>query len=199
MASSSAAVLVHTGRIDYLAAWRIQRGLAEARLAGVIPDVLWLLEHPPVYTVGRHGTRADLFLSDDQLALMGASVHNVDRGGQMTWHGPGQTTAYAILSLRPARRIRQVVADLVGAMADTCVAAGVADVLADSESIGVYRAGRKLGSVGIRVRHGITTHGIGLNRDPDLEWFTLDDRLRRPGGSGVLDRGRGRRPRPEPR
>jgi lipoate-protein ligase B len=173
MASTPEVLLVRTGRIDYLEAWRLQRGLAEARLEGAIPDVLWLLEHPPVYTIGRHGTRADLFLSDDQLALMGASVHNVDRGGQMTWHGPGQTTAYAIVNLRPARRLRQVVADLVGAMADTCVAAGVADVVADPESIGVYRAGRKLGSVGIRVRHGITTHGIGLNRDPDLEWFTL--------------------------
>jgi len=173
MAAAGPALLVRTERIGYAEAWRIQRGLAQARLDGVIPDVLWLLEHPPVYTIGRHGTRADLFLSDEQVALMGASVHDVDRGGQMTWHGPGQTTAYTILSLRPARRIKRVVEDLMGAMAAACAAAGVRDARADSATIGVYRAGRKLGSLGIRVQHGITTHGVGLNRDPELEWFTL--------------------------
>jgi lipoyl(octanoyl) transferase len=91
----------------------------------------------------------------------------------MTWHGPGQTTAYAILNLRPQRRIKRVVADLVAAMADACAAAGLTGALADDAAVGVYRRGRKLGSVGIRVQHGITTHGVGLNRDPDLEWFAL--------------------------
>ena len=173
MAAAGPALLVRTERIGYAEAWRIQRELARARLDGVIPDVLWLLEHPPVYTIGRHGTRADLRLSDEQVTLMGGSVHNVDRGGQMTWHGPGQTTAYTILSLRPARRIKRVVEHLMGAMAAACAAAGVRDARADGATVGVYRAGRKLGSVGIRVQHGITTHGVGLNRDPDLEWFAL--------------------------
>lgn len=173
MAGAQPGLLVRTGRIGYVDAWRLQRELATARAAETIPDVLWLLEHPPVYTVGRHGTRADLFLSDDQLALMGASVHSVDRGGQMTWHGPGQTTAYAILNLRPQRRIKRVVGDLVAAMADACAGAGLTGAVADDASVGVYRQGRKLGSVGIRVQHGITTHGVGLNRDPDLEWFAL--------------------------
>jgi len=173
MAPTQPGLLVRTGCIGYTDAWRLQRELAGARLAGNIPDVLWLLEHPPVYTVGRHGTRADLFLSDEQLAVMGASVQSVDRGGQMTWHGPGQTTAYAILNLRPNRRIKRVVEHLVAAMADACASAGIPDALADGDAIGVYRHGRKLGSVGIRVQHGITTHGVGLNRDPDLEWFGL--------------------------
>ena len=168
-----AGLLVQTDRIAYDEAWRIQRELAAARHAERIPDVIWLLEHPPVYTVGRHGTRADLFLSDEQLELMGARVHSVDRGGQMTWHGPGQTTAYTILNLRPHRRVRTVVEHLVAAMVDCCTAVAVMDVRAGVDAIGVYRHGRKLGSVGVRVRHGITTHGIGLNRDPDLEWFTL--------------------------
>jgi lipoate-protein ligase B len=166
-------VLVRTDRLDYAQAWRIQRELAAARAQERIPDVLWLLEHPPVYTIGRHGTRADLFLSDAQLELMGASVHSVDRGGQMTWHGPGQTTAYAILNLRPNRRVRTVVENLLGATAECCTAAGVADVQSDGDAIGVYHQGRKLGSVGIRIQHGITTHGVGLNRNPDLEWFAL--------------------------
>jgi lipoate-protein ligase B len=171
MAPAAPAALVRTERIGYAEAWRVQRELARARLDGVIPDVLWLLEHPPVYTIGRHGTRADLFLSDEQVALMGASVLTVDRGGQATWHGPGQTTAYTILNLRPARRIKRVVEHLMGATAAACAAAGVRDARADDATVGVYRAGRKLGSVGIRVQHGITTHGIGLNRDPDLAWF----------------------------
>jgi lipoate-protein ligase B len=173
MTASQPALLVRTERIGYREAWRLQRELAGARLEGTIPDVLWLLEHPPVYTIGRHGTRADLFLSDEQVALMGASVHSVDRGGQMTWHGPGQTTAYAILGLRPTRRVKQVVGHLVDAMAAACAAADVPDARADHATVGVYRAGRKLGSVGIRVQRGITTHGVGLNRDPDLEWFSL--------------------------
>jgi lipoyl(octanoyl) transferase len=173
MASRAPGLVVRTTRVGYADAWRIQRDLADARADRRIPDVVWLLEHPPVYTVGRHGTRADLFLSDEQLLVMGASVHSVDRGGQMTWHGPGQSTVYTIFNVRPHRRIRTVVGHLVGAMADACTAMGVGDVLADDDAIGVYRDGRKLGSVGIRVQHGITTHGIGLNRDPDLEWFAL--------------------------
>jgi lipoyl(octanoyl) transferase len=173
MATPSDALIIRTDRIAYADAWRVQRELAVARGAGQIPDVIWLLEHPPIYTIGRHGTRADLFLSDEQLALMGAGVERVDRGGQMTWHGPGQSTVYAILDLRPNRRIRSIVGHLVAAMADACREAGIADVTEDREAIGVYRGGRKLGSVGIRVQHGITTHGIGLNRDPDLEWFGL--------------------------
>ncbi len=179
------ALVVRTDRIAYDDAWRIQRELAVARYEDRIPDVIWLLEHPPVYTVGRHGTRADLFLSDEQLELMGASVHSVDRGGQMTWHGPGQTTAYTILNLRPHRHVRTIVGGLVAAMADCCAAAGVADARADADAIGVYRQGRKLGSVGIRVQHGVTTHGIGLNRDPDLEWFSLMTACGAPGVSAT--------------
>jgi lipoate-protein ligase B len=150
----------------------VQRRLAEARAQGRIPDVVWLLEHDPVYTVGRHGTRADLFLSDEQLATMGAGFHAIDRGGQMTWHGPGQTTGYVILDLRPTARVRTFVDALVGAMADAAAAAGVPGT-EPGEATGLYREGRKLGSVGIRVREGVTTHGLALNRDPDMRWYGL--------------------------
>lgn len=163
-------LLVRTSRIGYAEAWAHQRALAAARGAGVIPDVVWILEHDPVYTYGRHGARADLFLSDEQLAVMGAEVHHVDRGGQMTWHGPGQTTGYVIADLRPGRRVHGFVDALVGAMRD---AAGVAGAEPDGRAMGLYVGGRKLGSVGIRVRGGITTHGVALNRDPDPEWFRL--------------------------
>lgn len=164
------ALLIHTDRIGYREAWDAQRRLAAAREEGAIPDVVWVLEHPPTFTAGRHGRRGDLFLADDALAAAGAAFVAVDRGGQMTWHGPGQSVAYAICDLRPGRRVRAFVEALVGAMADAAALDGAAP---GPDAMGLYVGGRKLGSVGIRVRSGITTHGLALNRDPDLDWFRI--------------------------
>jgi lipoate-protein ligase B len=161
-------LLLRSERIGYREAWDVQRRLADARARGEIPDVLWLLEHPPTYTYGRHGRREDLFVDDEALAAAGAEVVATDRGGQMTWHGPGQSILYAICDLRPGRRVRGFVDALVGGMRD---AAGVPGAEPGADSTGLYIEGRKLGSVGIRVSSGITTHGLALNRDPDLEWF----------------------------
>lgn len=166
--TARAGLVVRTERIGYERAWALQRDLVAARAAGRIPDVVWLLEHPPTYTTGRHGTRADLFLSDDALAAAGAAFVASDRGGQMTWHGPGQTVGYVIGDLRAGRRVRGFVEALVGAMADACDIPGAA---AGDDAVGLYAGGRKLGSVGIRVTQGITSHGLALNRDPDLEWL----------------------------
>lgn len=170
MSARRPGVVLRTEAIDYLEAWEIQRRLAAARGRGAIPDVIWLLEHPPTFTAGRHGTREDLFLDDRALARMGATFAGVDRGGQMTWHGPGQSVGYAICDLRPGRRVRAFVEALVGAMGE---AAGIAGARPGDDAMGLYAGGRKLGSVGIRVREGITTHGLALNRDPDLEWFRV--------------------------
>ena len=161
-------LLVRSELVGYREAWETQRRLAAARAAGEIPDVLWLLEHPPTYTYGRHGRREDLFLDDAALAAAGAEVVATDRGGQMTWHGPGQSVLYAICDLRPARRVRGFVEAMVEAMRE---AAGVPGATGGDDAMGLYVEGRKLGSVGIRVQSGITTHGLALNRDPDLEWF----------------------------
>lgn len=173
MSATRPALLVRTPSIGYRRAWDVQRALAAARAAGEVPDVVWLLEHTPVFTAGRHGRREDLFLADDVLAGMGAEFVQVDRGGQMTWHGPGQTTGYVIADLRGGRRVRGFVEALVGAMADAAAAAGIPAAAPGEDAMGLYAAGRKLGSVGIRVAGGITTHGLALNRDPDLEWFRL--------------------------
>jgi lipoyl(octanoyl) transferase len=170
MTARSRGALVRTQRIDYLEAWEVQRRLAAARAEGAVPDVVWLLEHPPTFTAGRHGRREDLFLGDEALAGMGAAFVEVDRGGQMTWHGPGQSVGYAICDLRPGRRVRAFVESLVGAMRD---AAGLTGAAAGEDAMGLYAGGRKLGSVGIRVSGGVTTHGLALNRDPDLEWFRI--------------------------
>lgn len=162
------ALLLTSDRIDYLEAWAHQRALAARRATGEIPDVVWLLEHPPVYTFGRHGRREDLFVDDDTLATLGAMCVHCDRGGQMTWHGPGQTTGYVIADVRAHGGVRRFVQALVAAMAD---ASGIPGAAHGADAMGLYVEGRKLGSVGIRVNGGIATHGLALNRDPDLTWF----------------------------
>ena len=163
-------VLVRSEAVDFLDAWATQRRLAERRRAGDIPDVLWLLEHPPVYTYGRHATRADLHLTDETIAGMGATCHQIDRGGQMTWHGPGQTTGYVIAGLgNRSRRLREFISDLALAMQ---LASGLPDSACDPVRPGLYVGGRKVGSIGVRVEGGVTTHGFALNRDPDLAWFS---------------------------
>ena len=167
------ALVAHSDRIGYIAAWDEQRRLAGLVRAGDAPTVIWLLEHDPVYTYGRHGTRDDLFITDEVLAGMGATCMATDRGGQMTWHGPGQVTGYVITDLRAGRGVRRFVEALVDAMTDTCHACGVPAAESDHERMGTYVGGRKVGSVGIRVAEGVTMHGIGLNRDPDLEWFRI--------------------------
>ncbi len=111
-------MLVRTPRIGYVEAWEVQRRLAARRAAGEVPDVVWLLEHDPVYTYGRHGTRDDLHIGDDALAALGGTCVATDRGGQMTWHGPGQTTGYVIADLRRVGGVRRFVDALVAAMAD---------------------------------------------------------------------------------
>jgi lipoate-protein ligase B len=162
------AVVVRSDRIGFAEAFAIQRRLARARREGRLPDVLWLLEHDPVYTTGRHGERADLFLSDAQLAEMGAEFRRTDRGGRMTWHGPGQSVGYVISDLRGSGRIR----DFVTALAEaTAAASGIPGASVDAAAMGAYVQGRKIASVGIRVREGVSAHGVALNRDPDLAWF----------------------------
>ena len=157
-----------TPRLGYLEAWAAQRRLAAARRDGAIPDVVWILEHDPVYTYGRHGRRADLYLSDSELRARGGACHEVDRGGQMTWHGPGQSVGYVIRDLRGGRRVRDFVRALAEAMAEASAVPGASPGV---EAMGCFVAGRKLGSVGIRVDRGVTTHGLALNRDPDPAWL----------------------------
>ncbi len=161
------ALLLATERIDYTEAWDLQRRIAAARADDGIDDVVWLLEHPPVYTYGRHGSRSDLFVDDATLERLGASCVHSDRGGLMTWHGPGQITGYVIADIRRLGGVRRFVGALVDSM---CEASGLASAESDHERMGVYVEGRKVGSVGIRVTSGISTHGVALNRDVDPMW-----------------------------
>ena len=148
-----------------------------------------------MYTIGRHGTRADLFLSDAQLEVMGASVHSVDRGGQMTWHGPGQSTVYAILNLRPHRRIRR---SSTPGRHDGRRLHGRGGGRRGRRRAGDWRLSRRT-QARQRGHSRAARHHDPRNRAqsrPRPRVVRPDDRLRRARRTGDLDRRRGRRSRP---
>lgn len=165
------------GRVPYREAWALQRALAEQRKADAIEDTLLLLEHDPVVTIGRDGKREHLLLDPEGYAARGIELVETDRGGDATWHGPGQAVAYPIIDLRPDRKdVRKYVRGLEQAMIDTCAAHGVEATRVDGAP-GVFvppddRAGwRKIGALGARISRWVTHHGLALNVTADLTAF----------------------------
>lgn len=157
--------------VDYLAAWDLQRKVHEAVVAGERPDTVLLLEHPPTYTAGKrtepHERPAD---------AGGAPVIDVDRGGKITFHGPGQVVAYPIVRLPEHVRVVDFVRRLEEAMIATCADLGVTTARVPGRSGVWLRADdrgpeRKVGAIGLRVSRGVTMHGIALNCDVDLGWY----------------------------
>ncbi len=174
------------GRLEYRAAWALQRELVEARAADRIPDQLLLLEHPAVLTLGRHADERFVRAPAAELARRGIELIRVERGGEVTYHGPGQLVAYPILALgRRGLLVRPLVAALEGALAETCAELGVEAgprpghpgcwVAADGP------APRKIGALGLRVERGVCFHGIALNVDPLMADFELLDACGMPG------------------
>lgn len=174
------------GRIGYRAAWDLQHELVAARAAGSIPDQLLLLEHDPVYTLGRHADAAHVLVPAEELSALGVEVIRVERGGEVTYHGPGQLVAYPILTI--AERgllLRPLVRALEAAMIATCAAFGVAAGRRDGHP-GCWcdpnsPAPRKIGALGIRVERGVTYHGIALNVTTRLADFDAIDPCGMPG------------------
>jgi lipoyl(octanoyl) transferase len=168
------------GRIPYREAWDLQHELVAARADGRIGDQLLLLEHPSVLTLGRHADESHILATPDELARRGIEVIRVERGGEVTWHGPGQLVAYPILALAGrGLLLRPLVRALEAAMVETCGAFGVAAERLDGHP-GCWCDGgapnrRKIGALGIRVERGVTYHGIALNVNPDLSAFELID------------------------
>jgi lipoyl(octanoyl) transferase len=153
------------GRADYAPTWRAMQDFTDARVADT-PDEVWFLEHDPVFTLGLNGRAEHL------LAPGGIPVVSIDRGGQVTYHGPGQLVAYPLVDLR--RRgigVRELVVALEDAVAALAAAHGI-DAAGRRDSPGVYVRGRKLASIGLRIRRGCSYHGIALNVDMDLEPFS---------------------------
>ena len=151
----------------------MQEELRERLRRGESPETLLLLEHPHVYTLGRSATSDDILASSDWLARRGVEVAECDRGGQVTYHGPGQLVGYPILDLNPDRRdIRRYVRDLQEVLVRTLAAFGVrAEGKGEAALIGVWVGEAKIASIGVHLSRWITTHGFALNVSPDLDYF----------------------------
>jgi lipoyl(octanoyl) transferase len=174
------------GRVPYRDAWALQHELVDHRAAGDIPDTLLLLEHPAVLTLGRHADEAHILATPAELGARGIECVRIERGGEVTYHGPGQLVAYPILALsRRGLLLRPFVRALEGAMIETCASLGVAAGRREGHP-GCWcdpdgHRPRKIGALGVRVERGVSYHGIALNVDPDLRDFELIDPCGMPG------------------
>ena len=154
----------HLGQVDYRSTWERMQQFTAAR-TGETADELWFLEHPPVFTLGMAGRREHLLAPGD------IPVVTSDRGGQVTYHGPGQLVVYTLIDLRRAGLgVRDLVTALEQSVIQYAATLGVT-ASARREAPGVYVAERKLASVGIRIRRGCSYHGVALNVNMDLEPF----------------------------
>ncbi len=159
------------GSVPYMDAWEAQKALAAARQADEIPDLLLLLEHPPVYTRGRRSQPAELPMGEDWYRSQGIDVCDTDRGGAVTYHGPGQLVGYPIVSLKPyGDDVHEYVRRLERVMIESLAEHGV--TAAPGEDLtGVWASERKIGSIGVHVSRGVTTHGFAVNVNNDLQPF----------------------------
>lgn len=159
--------MVALGRVPYREAVALQEQLRDARQAGAVPDVLLLLEHDPVYTRGRRTEQADLPMGESWYLSQGLDVADSDRGGRVTYHGPGQLVGYPIMRVHdvPAY-VHTMESALVAALGDEGIEAAVREGLT-----GVWAGPAKIASIGVHVSRGVTTHGFAVNVDGDLQPF----------------------------
>ena len=175
------------GRIGYREAWQLQKELVDQRVAGEVGDRLLLLEHDPVLTLGRQAEESHVLASRRELGRRGIEVIRVERGGEVTYHGPGQLVGYPILRLGDrGLLVRPLVSALEAAMIETCARLGVDGVRRDGHpgcwiQGGPNRPARKIGALGLRIERGVSYHGIALNVDVDLRDFDLIDPCGEPG------------------
>ncbi len=161
--------------MDYGHAWDLQRLLVEARKMKRVPDVVLLLEHPPVFTLGRRGGREHLRVPEERLARQGIALYHVERGGQITYHGPGQLIGYFIVDLRAnGWKVVDFVEALEEVMIRTVARWGVR-AGRNPLNRGIWVESSKLGSIGLAVRRGVTFHGFALNVCTSMEPFQWID------------------------
>ena len=163
------------GLIAYDEALALQRDLVEQRRANEIPDLLLLLEHPPVITLGVRSeiARANVVATSERLAQLGVAVHETGRGGDVTYHGPGQVVGYPILDLKPDRcDVHKYVRDLEEVMIRVCAAYGI-NASRIPGLTGTWVGAEKIGAIGIRISRWITSHGFAFNVRTDLDHFKL--------------------------
>ncbi len=165
--------LTDLGTVEYESALDLQTSLRDRRIAGNVPDTLVLLEHPPTITIGRSGDTSNILVSESRLARLGVRLLNTNRGGDVTYHGPGQIVGYTIMDLRPygmnlrahLRRLEEVI---IRALEPFGIIAG-----RNAYYTGVWVDGKKIASIGLHVRRWVTMHGFALNVDPNLDHFSL--------------------------
>lgn len=174
MARAQGRLLDLTGSlIPYAEAWAMQRDIVQARQVGAVPDTLILLEHAPVVTIGRSGKRANLMVPPETLAVQGIEVFDIERGGDVTYHGPGQLVGYPILDLRAlnediVRFMRALEESVIATLEIFGITAG-----RDRGFPGVWVDGAKICAVGVAVRRRVTMHGFALNVNIDLDAFSV--------------------------
>ncbi len=166
-------VVDELGCLDYEVALELQRKLHAARVAGERVDTLLLLQHPHVYTLGRNSDPSHILVGEAYLRAHGASIARNERGGEVTYHGPGQLVAYPIILLRQGERsIAQLVERLEKTTIGTLAEFGLRGVLVAGQP-GVWVGDRKIASIGMAVRRWVVMHGMALNVDPDLAYFSF--------------------------
>jgi lipoyl(octanoyl) transferase len=161
--------LLTPGRVPYGAALATMRDLVDRRIRGEIPDTLILLEHPPVYTAGRRTEPGHLLLAERELRNRGAELHRVDRGGSVTFHGPGQLVGYPIVHLG----VRPSLEDHVRRMQEVVIRSSkdVGALVERDDEVGVWCGDRKVCAIGVKSTRRVTYHGFALNCATDLSWF----------------------------
>ena len=164
-AQSIPMLIKHLGCQDFAATWRAMQAFTAAR-DGATADEIWLLEHPPIFTLGLAGKRTHILRTSD------IPILPIDRGGQVTYHGPGQVIAYVLLDLkRRGYGVRELVQRLEQAVLDMLGQVGVC-AERQAGAPGIYIAGQKIAALGLRIKRGMTYHGLALNVDMDLKPFS---------------------------
>jgi len=179
---AATARLLDVGRRPYREVWELQHSLHEAVRDGREPDTWIVVEHPPVVTLGRQAKRENVLLGERELALRGVELVAIERGGDVTYHGPGQVVVYPIRRLERFREIVPLVRALEGAVIDACARFGLA-AERWSEHAGVWIARNQICAIGLAVQKMVSLHGIALNASTDLSY----DRIINP--CGLADRG----------
>lgn len=169
--SQSPLEVTQLGPLPYKEAWDLQLHVHSQVVEGHAPDTLLLLEHPHTFTLGRRGRTDDILVGRDELDRLGIEVHHTDRGGEVTYHGPGQLVGYPIIDLRrwgggPLKYVRALEQVIAETLAEFGIAAG-----SEGHPTGVWVDDRKIAAIGVKVARRVTTHGFALNVSTDLGFF----------------------------
>ena len=162
--------VVWLGHSDFSKTWELQKRLSEQIAKGEVPETVLLLEHNNVYTLGRRGKVEDVLLPAAELNSMGIELHQIDRGGEVTYHGPGQLVGYPILDVRKLGGPLRLVCALQNTMISSLSEFGIR-AICDNKPTGVWVQEAKIGAIVLRVSKGLSTHGFALNVSPDLSFF----------------------------